>query len=479
MRRLRQRLKRGFGLHLETLEQRWLLNASTTVDRNALDETLFSGELVQQLDPYRQLYDINGRLFELIVDPVPQWDDADGLSSPAEFNDGSNDEGVIALAHDGAHAANGVPLLHSLPNARAKVFLDFDGNFEPRWGGNVNVVTPAYDIDGDRTSFSLEEQRRINEAWARVAEDFTPFNVDVTTEDPSDAVTTLNQVRGNTNRIRTFYFRQSFQVDDASQVSNLVARLLRDDGAAVYLNGVEIVRDNLPANAAFDEFAIDSTGGNDEDTFFDFTVDAGLLVNGENVLAVEVHQVNDTSSDVSFDLSLTGMIGGGTSTLVSAASTWRYLDDGSNQGTAWRTPQFNDSDWPSGNAQFGYGEDDEQTELEIYDAGIPRVRTYYFRREFNIENPTQTSNVVLKLLRDDGAAVYLNGTEIRRDNLPTNAASDTLANSRIGGEDESRFFASSVNANLLAAGRNVLAVEVHQYSDTSSDVSFDLELVAI
>ncbi len=441
------------------------------------DEVLFSGELVRQLDAQRQLYDIQGQLFELVIDPVPAWGDVHDSPLPADDNDPA-DDGMIALAHGGVHAANGIPLLHSLPDAPAKVFLDFDGNFEPRWGGNLNVVTPAYDIDGDLTSFNSEEQQRIIEAWARVAEDYAPFNVDVTTEDPSDAVTTLNQVRGNSNRIRTFYFRKSFDVADASQVSNLMVRLLRDDGAAVYLNGVEVVRDNLPANAAFDEFASDTTGGADEDTFFDFAVDAGLLVNGENVLAVEVHQVNDTSSDVSFDLSLAGTIGGRSSTLVGAASAWRYLDDGSDQGAVWRTPQFDDADWPSGIAQFGYGEDDEQTELEIYDAGLPRVRTYYFRREFDLADPAQTNSAVLNLLRDDGAAVYLNGTEIRRDNLPNNATFDTFAVSSVGGADESRFFASNVNTDLLVAGRNVLAVEVHQQSDTSSDVSFDLELVA-
>ena len=105
VRRLRHRLKHGFGLHLETLEQRWLLSASTTVDGDALVDTRFSGELVQQLDPYRQPSDINGQLFELIVDPVPQWHDADDLPLPADFNDGDNDEGVIALTHDGVHAA--------------------------------------------------------------------------------------------------------------------------------------------------------------------------------------------------------------------------------------------------------------------------------------------------------------------------------------------------------------------------------------
>src|SRR5262245_38291188 len=44
-----------------------------------------------------------------------------------------------------------------------------------------------------------------------------------------------------------------------------------------------------------------------------------------------------------------------TNVLVPAGASWKYLDDGSNQGTAWRAPNFNDSSWTSGFAQFGYG----------------------------------------------------------------------------------------------------------------------------
>jgi hypothetical protein len=48
-------------------------------------------------------------------------------------------------------------------------------------------------------------------------------------------------------------------------------------------------------------------------------------------------------------------------TLVAAGSDWNYLDDGSNQGTAWRISSFDDSSWSNAEAQFGYGEGDERT----------------------------------------------------------------------------------------------------------------------
>ncbi|MFN0196126.1 MAG: pre-peptidase C-terminal domain-containing protein [Planctomycetaceae bacterium] len=80
--------------------------------------------------------------------------------------------------------------LHSNPGAKHTVYLDFDGHITSGTAWNTDftsgadIVTPAYDFDGDVTFFSTEELDRIEAIWARVAEDFLPFNVDVTTQDP-------------------------------------------------------------------------------------------------------------------------------------------------------------------------------------------------------------------------------------------------------------------------------------------------------
>jgi len=84
-------------------------------------------------------------------------------------------------------------------------------------------------------------------------------------------------------------------------------------------------------------------------------------------------------------------------------------------------------------------------------------------------------------LRDDGGIVYLNDTEIFRSNM-TNAPvvySTNWAVTAVGGADESTFFTTNVNPALLINGTNLLAVEIHQQSATSSDVSFDLRLTAL
>lgn len=81
-----------------------------------------------------------------------------------------------------------IPQLNSLPGAPVSIYLDFDGHTEtdPSWtnSGSRAVTTPVYDNDNDLTTFSDDELRRIEEIWYRVAEDFAPFNVNVTTVDP-------------------------------------------------------------------------------------------------------------------------------------------------------------------------------------------------------------------------------------------------------------------------------------------------------
>ena len=54
-------------------------------------------------------------------------------------------------------------------------------------------------------------------------------------------------------------------------------------------------------------------------------------------------------------------VGAVTTTLVPAGASWRYLDNGTNQGTAWRAGAFVDTTWAQGNAQLGYGDGDEAT----------------------------------------------------------------------------------------------------------------------
>ncbi|MGE3313387.1 MAG: hypothetical protein AB7O66_25770, partial [Limisphaerales bacterium] len=157
---------------------------------------------------------------------------------------------------------------------------------------------------------------------------------------------------------------------------------------------------------------------------------------------------------------------------------WRYLDVGSNQGSAWRLAGFIEAAWRQGIAQFGYGDGDEVTSLRSAVNGA-RSTTFYFRRTFNVSDLDSVTDLTVHLLRDDGAMVYLNNQLVFRSNMPEgNVTSSTVASEVVGGADESTFFPQTVDPAVLVSGSNILAVEVHQQNSTSTDVSFDLRLEA-
>src|SRR5258706_15649576 len=76
--------------------------------------------------------------------------------------------------------------------AAAKIYLDFTGDNTSTWGSYHPGVTPAYDTDGDATSFSDSELSSIQQIFSRVAEKFSPFKVDVTTVNPGNLTDRLS-----------------------------------------------------------------------------------------------------------------------------------------------------------------------------------------------------------------------------------------------------------------------------------------------
>ena len=105
--------------------------------------------------------------------------------------------------------------------------------------------------------------------------------------------------------------------------------------------------------------------------------------------------------------------------LVPSNAVWKYLDDGSDQGNEWPQKKFDDSQWPEGPGKFGYGGDGESTKLDFGPNRNRKVRTYYFRHKFNIEDLSKTPFLVADIVRDDGVVVYLNGKEVIRNNMPS------------------------------------------------------------
>ncbi len=211
----------------------------------------------------------------------------------------------------------------------------------------------------------------------------------------------------------------------------------------------------------------------------------GLLVSQSNM--TELHgAVNYRANSVTVNgmvatvaANSTWQLGSYTKIPVARGSTWSYLDNGSDQGTAWRESDFEiDETWGEGRAQLGYGDGDERTSIGFGEDPDNRHVTSYFRQEFEVTNADRYLTLILRLLRDDGAVVYLNGQEVVRSNMPEGEINfDTLAAVNVNSRSAERAYTSYVlDPALLNEGKNVLAVEVHQFAVDSPDISFDLSL---
>lgn len=373
----------------------------------------------------------------------------------------------------------------------------------------------------------------------------------------------------------TTYFRRAFTVSGAASCAQLSLRLLRDDGGVVYLNGAEVFRSPNVPSGVIGYRTTTLAGQNGENTIDTATLSPSLLLEGTNVVAVEIHQAAVTSSDLSFDFELRGVFAPGnqpptvsliqpatgtilaapanftleasaadpdgsvakveffqngialgeataspyrwqwssvpvgtyalravaqdnsglratsavvnvlvsdgsispTTTLIPRGAAWHYRDTGVDLGTAWVEPGFDDSSWASGPAELGYGDGDEATVISYGPNANAKYPTTYFRYTFTLANPGGFTNLVVGFRRDDGGVVYLNGMEVFRSNMPDGPPTYASYAAANAADDGVTYFAGSVNPFLLRAGDNVLAVEVHQANATSTDLSFDLELI--
>lgn len=169
--------------------------------------------------------------------------------------------------------------------------------------------------------------------------------------------------------------------------------------------------------------------------------------------------------------------------LVGGRTAWRYLDTGANAGTAWRQPGYDDSGWSNGVAELGFGDQDETTPIRQVGTNGQNTIAFYFRQEFAVQNPAVFTNLAMTLLRDDGGVVYLNGIEVYRSpTLPPSPAlidSRSLANALSASDapPDNTVDRANLSPTLLVAGRNLVAAEIHQHRNDSSDISFDWSLI--
>ena len=163
---------------------------------------------------------------------------------------------------------------------------------------------------------------------------------------------------------------------------------------------------------------------------------------------------------------------------LSLGSDWRYHDQDVALGAGWRAAGYDDSGWPSGPAPLGFGDHHQVTQVAS-GSDSDRTPTIYFRGALEVEDPAVVDSLALGLMLDDAAVVWVNDQEALRVNLPEgDLTHETWALIAVGAPDESTVYSYEIDPELLVAGTNTLAIEVHQAASTSSDLTFDLSLTA-
>lgn len=313
----------------------------------------------------------------------------------------------------------------------------------------------------------------------------------------------------------SYYFRKHLTLTET--VDDATLSVLYDDGFVAYVNGVEVLRENVTDTS----HGVYASANSVDDAVDTAPISTSPFIVGDNVVAIMVKNGSSGSNDVSFDaeleLQLSGssayanfgwgepggnecaifqanrvgtwadkgcnqktdsvcegppkqMAGGGGAplsgswTAIDYGTTWKYLATGANPGSSWMDAGFVDSGWASGIGQLGYGDGDEATS---FGAANP---SYYFRRSINV--PTEISDATLSVVYDDGFVAYVNGTEVARRNVASTSHSSYASSS----SGDNAVLSVPISKDAFVQGQNTIAVMVKNSSSWSSDISFDLKL---
>lgn len=159
------------------------------------------------------------------------------------------------------------------------------------------------------------------------------------------------------------------------------------------------------------------------------------------------------------------------------APAWKYLDNGTDQGTAWRVAGFNDTAWVSGPARLGYAYTPLGTTVGFGPDASNKYVTTYFRKTINVTNLHLATSLEVTLNYDDAGIVYINGNQVLiTPGLTAGAAYNTFSSANAG-NNLMQTGTVTIPASGLVEGENTVAVEIHQNLGTSSDIVMDCRLM--
>ena len=295
--------------------------------------------------------------------------------------------------------------------------------YGPSGGSGVWKVLP----DGDTFRFAGQFTNVGTTTIARYSTyDVSPDPVDVT---PPGQPGSLRAFAARADGVSLSWAAAS---DD---VATVAYRILRD-GTPIGQSSTTLFRDTAVTPSTTYNYSVQA---------IDFSGNVGIL---SRVLAVTTEPVRPV--------------------LLSHDATWSIFSQGRAPDVGWQGPSFTEVNWSSGVGEFGYGDGDENTLV------APLGVAHYFRTIFNVADPARVDSASLRLRLDDGAVVYVNGQEAVCTNMPTGpVTNDTRAIDSRYGAAEATYDSYPIPVGMLVTRRNQIAIEVHNSSTSSSDVSMD------
>ena len=413
---------------------------------------------------------------------------------------GNNRFFVRAVASDGlrgasTHAytvdANGQP---TQPDD-STILVDDDATWAYHWS------TDAVSADWTQTSYD-------DSSWSRGT---APIGYGA-----ADLGTTLKPGTPKTRPLTT-YARTTFTVADPTAIGAVNVAVTADDGAVVYVNGTEVVRQRMndgAVTAGTYASASVTTPSARADRQLVF-VPASQLVAGTNTLAVETHLNYRSSSSMTIDgtvqvvakadvpepepqpepepepapqpdpdkpitpdpdqpLEVLDVSGVNFGEFLPTGQYWNYWNSKDAPDAAWNSTA-DLSQWKHGASPLGWGDRDAATPFVL--AASERPITTYFARDVNLGTISADFELTLDVRVDDGAVIYVNGTEVKRVNMPEGAVTNnTNAKSNVSlGAAKKNLATVSVPRDVLKDGVNRIAVEEHANYAGAVSVSFDLK----
>ena len=163
--------------------------------------------------------------------------------------------------------------------------------------------------------------------------------------------------------------------------------------------------------------------------------------------------------------------------VIAKGDVWKYSDAGAKPADNWTAPDYDDSSWSSGASRLGFANSGTfGTTLNRYVGGGSsgtQVTTYYFRKTFTMPAGAELMTELKAALDcDDGYVAYINGVEVKRDQVASTDYSAFSTATNMGEKNDTFTFP----AGTLVEGENVIAVEVHQCNASSTDAWWNLAL---